>query len=364
MRRVLLRVALAVVVIGVALFAVHVLGGFDTLGSIRDAVLQMRTLDVRFLLIAVALDLLSLLLNGAMWTRLLRAVGHPLPLRVGMTAYLSSGLAEYLANAAGTVVGTAVILRRRGLRPGRIVLIALLANVLGFCGLLLWSPVSVLLFVRADIRFPVPVIGRHGVIALIVLSVALSVAMLVALRALALAPHAQNALAKRLLGSTRVGGQPVPMRRLLALIPWSAAAWLCGTLAFFVVLIGLHGPVLYKPVMVVGALALAAILGNLAFFVPAGLGVRDGFLITLLVHTTNVPMSAAAVAVIAMRALDPLSKFGLLLALGLGHGLRKTTRYAHKTTSAPNAEQAAAPAASPATASADTQDATRPNAVA
>ena len=208
MRHALLRLALAVLLIAVALFVAHALGGFDTLGGIRGAALQLRAIDVRFLLAAVALNLLSLLVNGAMWTRLLRVVGHSLPLRVGIATYLSPGLAEYLANAAGTVAGTAIILRRRSVRPGRIVLIALLANVIGFCELLLRASAGVLLSVRADIRFPVPVIGRHGVLALIVLSVALSAAMLVALRALALAPRAQSALATRLLGSTQVRGSP------------------------------------------------------------------------------------------------------------------------------------------------------------
>jgi uncharacterized membrane protein YbhN (UPF0104 family) len=335
MRRRVWRAIGGILIIGLAAVAIYVLGGFHQLGVLKDAALRLRSIDPRFLAAAVALDLISLLVNGTLWRRLLRCMGYQVPLRLSLSAYLSSGIAEYLANAAGAVVGTAVILGQRGIRPGRIVLITLLADALGFCGLLVWAPLGLLLFIRADLAIPLPVIGRHGVIALMILTGGLIVAMLVALRALALAPRARNALTKRLLGGTRVSGQPVPMRGLLSLIPWSAAGWLGSSLAFFVVLIGLHPAVAHRPIMVIGSLALAAILGNLAFFVPAGLGVRDGILITLLVHTAGVPVASAAITVVAMRALDPITKVGLLLTLTTGHGLRETSRSLRKAESLP-----------------------------
>lgn len=329
MRGSLLRaLAAAGALIAIAAIVTYALGGFQQVGTIKDSAQQLRHIDPRFLAAAVVLDVISLLINGAFWTRLLRAMRHPVPAHVGLAAYLSAGLAEYLANAAGAMVGTAVILRGRGIRPGRIVLIVLLADVLGLCGILVWTPLSVLLFVRGDIRIPLPVIGGRGVVAMIALVFGLSVGMLVALRALALAPSARNALARRLLGRTRVGGQPVPMPGLLRLIPLSALSWLCAALTFFVMLIGLHPAVAHKPITVIGVLALATTLGNLAFFVPAGIGVRDGLYITLLVGVAGVPMAAAALCVVAMRALDPVAKVGLLLALGIRFGLHTRSRAA------------------------------------
>jgi hypothetical protein len=316
--------ALVVLIIAVAAMAVHV-HGLHQLRAMKDAMLALRSIAPRFLLTALALDVLSLLLNGMLWTRLLRCMGHRLPLRVGLAAYLSAGVAGYLANAAGSIVGTAVILRRHGIRPGRVALITLLANALGFCALLVLAPLSVLLFIRSDMRMPLPIIGRHGVIALVIIYILLGAVMLLVLQALATAPRTCNALARRVLGGTpAVQGTPIALRQVLALVPWSAAAWVSSALAVFVLLSALHPDAAHRPLMILGSMALASTLGALAFFVPEGLGVREGVLLTLLAHSAGLPVIQTAITIIAMRALDPLTKLSLLLALGIGRPLHST----------------------------------------
>jgi hypothetical protein len=108
------------------------------------------------------------------------------------------------------------------------------------------------------------------------------------------------------------------MVQALRLIPWSASSWLVGTLALFVMLTALAPANDVNVADVVGASVLAAALGSIAFFVPSGVGVRDGALIALLVHSTGAPGASCAAAALALRALDPLVKFGLLLVAASG----------------------------------------------
>jgi hypothetical protein len=211
-----------------------------------------------------------------------------------------------------------VSLRRHGICPGRAVLLTLIANALGFCGVLVWAPLGILLLARSGMSGAIPVVGRHGTTAEVVALLGLWIAMLAALSALASASGSGNRLARRLLGRVpRIEGVPVAMRprHLLALIPWSAASWLAGAGALYVVLAALNPGRDVNVGDVVGSAVLAAALGSLAFFVPEGVGVGDGALVALLAHATGLPVAQCAAAAIAARALDPVTKLGMLVAL-------------------------------------------------
>ena len=67
---------------------------------------------------------------------------------------------------------------------------------------------------------------------------------------------------------------------------------------------------------VVGAAVVAAALGSLAFFAPEGVGVKDGVLVALLTHAAGLSLATGMAAALAVRALDPLTKLGLLGLLG------------------------------------------------
>lgn len=275
--------------------------------------LRPETIAQAFILCAA-----GMVISGVMWSRLLLRLGFKLPVQVGIATYLSAGLAGYVVNAAGPALGCAMSLRRHGVCPGRAVLLTLMANALGLCGVLVWAPVGVLLLGRGGMDAALPGLGRHGAMAAAVALAALAVVMLVVLFVLASASGSGNRLARMLLGRVpRIEGVPVSMypRHLLGLIPWSAASWLSGVMALFVILVALNPGREVNIGDVVGSAALAATLGSLAFFVPEGVGVGDGVLVLLLAHSTGLPMAQCAAGAIASRALDPLTKIALLVGL-------------------------------------------------
>ncbi|MGH2346530.1 MAG: hypothetical protein ACRDG4_14990, partial [Chloroflexota bacterium] len=108
-------------------------------------------------------------------------------------------------------------------------------------------------------------------------------------------------------------------------VPWSGMSWLAGALALYAVLGALAPDRSLNLGDVVGSAALAAMLGSLAFFVPSGIGVRDGVLIALLVHSTGLSFATCTEAAIALRVMDPVTKLGMLflLATGLPRALRR-----------------------------------------
>jgi uncharacterized membrane protein YbhN (UPF0104 family) len=270
---------------------------------------------------ALALSIVSALLSGVVWWRLLLRLGYRLPFRAALLAYLNAGMAGYVVNVAGPVLGCAVSLRRYGVGPARAVLLTLIANALGFCGILVWVPLGLLLPSGPGMAPTLPILGRPGPLTTSVLVTVMAVAMLVLLRLLTSAARSDSRIGRRLLQRVRTadGGAPVTVRyrHVLSLVPYSALSWVVGALALYVVLVPMqHGAGLTLGA-VVGAAVLAAALGSLAFFAPEGVGVKDGALVALLTHATGLPVTTCVAGALAVRALDPVTKLSLLGILAL-----------------------------------------------
>jgi hypothetical protein len=248
-------------------------------------------------------------------------LGYSTPFRVALAAYLNAGLAGYVVNIVGPAFGTAICLRRHGVSPGHAVLLTLLANALGFCGILVWAPVGLLLLSRNGMADALPILGHHGPQAAVVILAALGLAMLVVIRTLATTAGSTSRLAHLLLArerTTEYGGPPaLRSRQVLALVPYSALSWVVGVGALYVVVTAMSHGVTVTLGAVVGSAVLAAALGSLAFFAPEGVGLKDGALVALLSHATSLPLTTCIVAALAVRALDPVTKLGLLGVLGL-----------------------------------------------
>jgi hypothetical protein len=269
---------------------------------------------------ALALSIIAAVFSGVVWWRLIGHLGYRVPFRVALMAYVSAGLGGYVVNAAGPVVGCAMSLRKHGVSPGRAVLLTLVANVLGFCGVLVWAPIGLLLLSRTGMDRALPILGRHGPTAAALLLGGMAVAMVLVLRALAGAPGLSNRLVCRLLKHSPGDGahaSTLRFRQLAALLPWSAGSWLAGTLPLYVFLMAMHPGGDFTLGDVIGSAVLAAALGSLAFFVPEGMGVSDGALVALLTHATGLPVATCAAAAIALRALDPLTKLSIFFGLAL-----------------------------------------------
>jgi uncharacterized membrane protein YbhN (UPF0104 family) len=265
------------------------------------------------------LSTLGALLSGVEWWRLLARLGYRVRFRVALAAYVSAGLGGYLVNAVGPALGCAASLRRHGVSAGRATLLTLIANALGLCGVLVWVPVGLLLLSRTGMDRALPIVGTRGsAVAALVLG-AMAVVMILVLGALASAAGSRNRLARRVLGRVPVAEDERPLslrgRHLLALVPWSAGSWVAGALSLYVVLAAMSPGHTLSVVAVVGSAVLAATIGSLAFFVPEGMGVSDAALVALLVHATGLPATTCVAAAVAVRAVDPLTKVGLLIML-------------------------------------------------
>ncbi|MDB5073846.1 MAG: hypothetical protein JWO42_25 [Chloroflexi bacterium] len=277
-------------------------------------------------LIVLGLSTVSMLMSGVIWWRLLIKMGYNVPVGAGLGAYASAGLAGYIVNTAGSAVGCAVSLRRHGVCPARAVVVTLIANALGMCGNLAWAPVGLLLISRGGMNTALPLLGQHDMVVAVAVVVALCIGMLVSLKMLTATPEVGSNLIRRLLKRRPqlattgdvAAGHSLRNRHALALIPWSAASWFAGTLALYALLIAFGTGSAPNLTDVVGATVLATIFGSLAFFVPSGVGVRDGALIALLAHTTGMPVASCTAAAITVRALDPLTKLALLLVVASG----------------------------------------------
>jgi uncharacterized membrane protein YbhN (UPF0104 family) len=281
-------------------------------------------------LAALALSGLGALLSGVEWWHLVHRMGHKIHYRGALTAYLSAGIAGYVVNSVGPVVGTSLSLRRYGVTPGRAALLTLVANALGFCGILDWAPVGLVLLARIGIDPAVPVVNRLGLGAAVALLVGMAVIMVFVLHALATTAGSDRPWIRRLLGHlpTTSGEQGLSLhtRDLLGLVPWTAASWISGVGALYLVLSAMNPGAGLSPGLVVGAAALASTLGSLAVIVPEGVGVSEGVLAAILVHATTLPLADCLAASVAMRALDPLTKLSLLGVMTITNNVTVTRR--------------------------------------
>jgi hypothetical protein len=200
----------------------------------------------------------------------------------------------------------------------------MLANALGFCGVLIWTPVGLILLSRTGMESALPIVSQHGTATAIVVVVLMAVGMVVVLQALTSATRSHTRLAKLLLGSSHTtdesGAGMVRLKHMSSLVAYSALSWIVGALALYVVLCGLATGSAINLGDVVGAAALAAALGSLAVFAPEGVGVKDGVLVALLTHATGLSLADCVAAAVAVRALDPLTKLVLLFLVALSFG--------------------------------------------
>ena len=230
---------------------------------------------------SAVLLLAAFVVSALLWRGLVRALGGPSvgPWRViGVT--LVANLGRYLPGKVFQLLGLAWLGRRLGIPAGISTGAAVLGQILhlvaaAVVGGGLMGATNVL---PESWRY-LPVVG--GALAGVVVS--------------------WPGMAARLLvwvgrlrgGSTNVAGTSSPPHTLL---PWAvayAANWLLLGLAFQALAAGLGIPLSFG--LAVSAFAAAYFLGYVALFAPAGLGVREGFLVAFLGPTVG-PGPAVALA--------------------------------------------------------------------
>jgi hypothetical protein len=306
---------------GIAAIVLGVLFVRGMAGQVMTMFSALSRLQPNMIGIAALLSIVGILLSGVEWWRLIGLLGYKVTYRSALTAYLSAGLAGYMVNSVGPAIGTAVSLRKYGVSPGRATLLTIIANALGFCGILVWAPIGIVLLSQTGMDRTLPVIGRYGPAAAALVQIVAAILMILVIYGLASVAGSRNRFARRLLGQvpTSQDDSPLPLkgRQILGLVPWSALSWLGGGGALYVVLAAMSPGIHLNVGAVVGSAALASALGSLAFFVPEGLGVSDSTLVILLSQATGLPPTTCIAAALAMRALDPVIKLSLLGGLAL-----------------------------------------------
>jgi hypothetical protein len=114
----------------------------------------------------------------------------------------------------------------------------------------------------------------------------------------------------------------VSLRGMLILVPCSAAAWLVGSCPLWLLVhaTAAHGVISFPAA--VGIQSVACVAGSVAFFMPSGLGARDGAVTALLVGVAHISLPSAAAIAILIRASDPVAKLLILGALAVTHKTR------------------------------------------
>lgn len=231
---------------------------------------------------STGLLLLAFLYSAALWGRMVKELGGPeMGLLTSLRLFFIANLGRYLPGKVWPLLGMAALAQREGVRPATATLAALLSQAFSLAGSLLVG--GAILGVGTDLPW-IRAVGGWGWVGVgAVLFVLTYPPLLWWLTAQGL----------RVIRAPRLGGfRPDPAFgvRWMALY---ALSWALQALAFWLLAkgMGFHLPVWDAG----GAYALAYLLGYLAVFAPAGLGVREGFLIRFLEPSVGVNAWALAV---------------------------------------------------------------------
>jgi hypothetical protein len=237
------------------------------------------------------------------WAALVRGMGEPLPLVSSLRIYFYVSLGRYLPGKVWTVVGASALARQEqcsGLRVGAAMV------YLGFMTLQVGAFLSLvgLLFFPWGRQWDLPlplVLALAGVVV-----------------ALAFLPGTGVRLlrwALKFLGRD-LPEIPLPTRTVVVVLALILLHWFLEALAFQLLIRSLYDlPWAAFPELVFST-AFSTVLGFLAFFVPAGLGVRDGAL--LVAFSQFMPPAIASAMCVLVRLWFTLVDVSVvLLASGL-----------------------------------------------
>jgi hypothetical protein len=157
---------------------------------------------------------------------------------------------------------------------------------------------------------------------------------------LAIAPHfgRRTRLVRIVSGSSSVPLR-VSLLGLLMLVPCSAGAWVVGASPLWLLICAAAPHAGVSLITAVGIQSMASVAGSVMFFMPSGLGARDGATAALLVAVAGVSLPTAAAIALLIRACDPVAKLLIVAFLAGLHKARELTVGNERTSqSAPHAQ--------------------------
>ncbi|MGH2344044.1 MAG: hypothetical protein ACRDG4_02385, partial [Chloroflexota bacterium] len=216
LRPLIVRISVGLVLAGILAMALHSIG-WDL------ALRAMPRVGPAALASALALTVLSMLISGVIWTRVLGCLGHRADVTVGITLYVGTGLAAYIGSGVGAAGESILLLRRRGVCGGRAVLLLALASLVGFLGSVVWAPCGMVLLAAPAAGHALPALGAHGPLMVMIATVGCGVGGLVVLTLITLSPRLGTRWRMaRLISDPSGPPLRLSLPHLLALIPYAA----------------------------------------------------------------------------------------------------------------------------------------------
>lgn len=243
---------------------------------------DMTTWDPSWWLLGVSCSVLLIgyLGSGYLWGRIVRGLGGPsLPASVSIRLFMVANLGRYVPGKVWQIAGLVAMARRRGVSAATATAAAVLSQGIGLASATLVGLWSLWTVVEGQMwRWVLPAVFLGGV-------------------AIGLAPpvfQAALSLWFRVARSEKPEG--VTSSDAIEWLALGLGTWVAYSGAFFLLVIGLGLDAHLLPAA--SAFAAAYVLGYVMVFAPAGLGVREGFLVVLMAPQVGAGV-AGAVAVIA-----------------------------------------------------------------
>ena len=232
--------------------------------------------------LSCAVLLAGYVLSAAIWGLMVAELGGPwLGLRAVVPIYILANLGRYVPGKLWQIAGLAVLAMRRGVPPAVSTAAAVLGQAVALGGAAMVGAAALL--------GPEGGLGPVSVVSLLVLGAILAVVLVPALQRRAVGLWFR--LARREEPPAEPGGGTTLRWLVLYTLNWVVYAG-----AFHIMVVSLELP--GSPLEVGSAFAAAYVLGYLAVFAPAGIGVRDGFLVLFL----SPVMGAAAAGAVSIVA--------------------------------------------------------------
>jgi glycosyltransferase 2 family protein len=237
------------------------------------------------------------------WGKVLGYVGCGVSFKAAFDIYFIGNLGRYLPGKVWTIAGTALMAERRGICPvtaGTASVFAqgysIISSFVFFC----------MFFILRKIQLP----GARFEWAALAL-VAFTVVFMVPSN-MERAVNLMLSLVRR--PTVKLG---LTVGKASKIVGWYFLSWLTFGIAFWLFVISVTGDRDINPLFLAGAYAVAYVLGFLAFFVPGGLGVREGLLSVLL--SSVIPMGVALLIAFLLRLVVTLIELGCVLVIIFPH---------------------------------------------
>ncbi|MDP8257062.1 MAG: hypothetical protein P9M14_15050 [Candidatus Alcyoniella australis] len=261
--------------------------------------------DWRFRPGLLALSSLLLLIESPVYALALKVLvdnsALKLPLRTIYKALFLAQMGKYLPGKIWSVVGVAVLLKRRGGNAGRAAGAQVaLALIMSLCGLLYWGLAAIL----CGQRFEALALIAVGVLGIAALALPLRV----------LLERMANALL------ARMGRDPILLEidalTVLRSAGLSFVVWVLSGTSFWLLILSLIKVDPGQYAYIVRAFAASQLIGFWALIVPGGLGVREGTMTAFLAGLLGSSLAAAlSIAARLWSLVGDLMTFSLALLL-------------------------------------------------